>query len=378
MAKENFLLAAIGPAKAYRDNLRFLFLIVLVGFFSNTVEAAPLKVGVHEKPPFAFKNPDGSWTGLSVDVWRNVAARAGLNYELVEVPFEDLRSGVANGSLDAGIGEIGVTAEDEKLMDFTQPYLISPLGIAVRERPLRYLWGEAIDDFFNWTVGQFLIGVFVAMLLVSVLIWLLERRHQTGHFKGGIHGIGAALWFSAVTMTTVGYGDKTPATLAGRFIAICWMFIGVLLVSAFTATIASSMSASRLNNSISRLSDFHHLTCGVLKGSEAEQLGHRFGVSIVTYESIEMALRAMLRKEIDATVADKISLNYLQREFAKSMPPRRFEIPNFTIRNAILAIPVRSQHPDFEKINQSLLDLTSSGDWEPFLTRWLGPNHYNM
>ena len=378
MAKENFLLAAIGPAKVYRDILRFLFLIVLVGIFSNTAEAAPLRVGVHEKPPFAFKNPDGTWTGLSVDVWRNVAGRAGLAYELVEIPFEDLRSSVANGSLDAAIGEIGVTAEDEKVMDFTQPFLISPLGIAVRDRPWRYLWIEAIDDFFNWTVGQFLIGVFLAMLLVSVLIWLLERRHKTGHFKGGIHGIGAALWFSAVTMTTVGYGDKTPATVAGRFIAICWMFVGVLLVSAFTATVTSSMSASRLNNSISRLSDFHHLTCGVLKGSESEELAQRFGVNIVAYESIEKALRAMVRKEIDATIADKISLNYLQREFAKSMPPARFEIPEFTIRNAILAIPMRSHHPDYEKINQCLLDLTSSSDWEAFVTRWLGPNHFSM
>lgn len=378
MAKENFLLAAIEPAKVYRDILRFLFLIALVGIFSNTAEAAPLRVGVHEKPPFAFKNPDGTWTGLSVDVWRNVAGRAGLTYELVEVPFEDIRGGVANGSLDAAIGEVGVTAEDEKVMDFTQPFLISPLGIAVRDRPWKSIWIEAIDDFFNWTVGQFMIGVIVAMLLVSVMIWLVERRHHAGHFKGGIHGIGAALWFSAVTMTTVGYGDKTPSTVLGRFIAICWMFVGVLLVSAFTATVTSSMAASRLNNSITRVSDFHNLTCGVLKGSEAEQIALRLGVNHVAFESIEDALQAMIRKETEATVSDKISLIYLQRKLAKSNPPARFEIPEFTIRNALLAIPVRSHHPDFEKINQSLLDLTSSSDWEAFVTRWLGPNHFSM
>ena len=92
-------------------------------FFVSTlaIQAAPLKVGVHEKPPFCMKNPDGSWTGLAVDVWQNVAERAGLDYELVEVPFEDIRKRVAKGSLDAAVGEIGVTAEDEKAMDFTQP-----------------------------------------------------------------------------------------------------------------------------------------------------------------------------------------------------------------------------------------------------------------
>ncbi len=362
------------PAKA-RSLLRLAWFLF---FITTTLHSAPLKVGAHDKPPFCFKNPDGSWTGLSVEVWKGVAARAGLEYELVEVPFEMIRKGVANGSLDAAIGEISVTADDEKVMDFTQPFLISPVAIAVRERPWKFLWSEAIDDFLNWTVGQFVIGILVLMLVVSLLIWLVERRHHAGHFQGGIHGIGAALWFSAVTMTTVGYGDKTPRTLLGRFIAICWMFVGVLLVSAFTATVASSMAASRLNNSFSRLSDFHNMTCGVLKGSELEKLATRFGVNVVPFETIEEALEAMMRKEVDATVADKISLQYLQRQFAKASPAQKFVIPEITIRNSLMAIPVRSNHPDFEKINQSLLDLTSSNDWEALVSRWVGTSYLNL
>jgi ABC-type amino acid transport substrate-binding protein len=156
------------------------------------------------------------------------------------------------------------------------------------------------------------------------------------------------------------------------------MFVGVLLVSAFTATVASSMAASRLNNSITRLSDFHHLSCGVLKGSESEQVALRFGVNVVTYETIEAALRAMIRKEVDATVADKISLNYLRREFAKATPPLRFELSDFTIRNSFLAIPMRTNHPDYDKINQSLLELTASSDWAELVTRWLGPGHWSL
>ncbi len=362
------------PAKA-RSLLRFAWFLF---FITTTLHSAPLKVGVHDKPPFCFKNPDGSWTGLSVDVWKDVAARAGLEYELIEVPFEMIRKGVASGALDAAIGEISVTADDEKVMDFTQPFLISPVSIAVRERPWKLLWSEAIGDFLNWTVGQFIIGIFGLMLVVSLLIWLAERRHKAGHFQGGIHGIGAALWFAAVTMTTVGYGDKTPRTLLGRFIAICWMFVGVLLVSAFTATVASSMAASRLNNSFSRLSDFHNMTCGVLKGSELEMLAARFGVNVVPFESIEDALHALMRKEVDATVADKISLLYLQRQFTKAYPAQKFEIPEITIRNSLLAIPVRSNHPDFEKINQSLLDLTSSSEWEALVSRWVGTSDLNL
>lgn len=350
-------------------------ILLLLGF---TAEAAPLKVGVHEKPPFAIKNSDGSWKGLAIDVWQGVAKIAGLSYELVEVPYEEIRQRVADGTLDAAVGEINVTAGEQKVIDFTQPYLISTLGVALNERKWQELWGEAIDDFFNWTVGRFVAGIFITMLLVSLFIWLAERRHHSGHFKGGIDGIGSALWFAAVTMTTVGYGDKTPATPIGRFIAICWMFVGVLMVSAFTATVTSSMSAARIDNSITGITDFRHISCGVLKDSQAQQIAISFGVNVVPLEDIEDGLRKMASRELQAVLSDKISLLYLQRKMAQEKPPVRFEISQLNIRSSFLAIPVRKGLPDFDKINESLLELTSSAEWNGLVARWIGPEHIGL
>ena len=104
----------------------------------------------------------------------------------------------------------------------------------------------------------------------------------------------------------------------------------------------------------------------------------RVGVNTKPYETIDEALRAMNGKKIDATVADKISLMFLQRQFAKENPAQRFEIPDFSIRNSLLAIPVRSNHPDYSKINQCLLDLTSSNDWVPLVNRWIGQGHFSL
>ena len=47
------------------------------------------------------------------------------------------------------------------------------------------------------------------------------------------------LWWSIVTITTVGYGDLTPSTVPGRIIGIVLMFSGIGVLSMFTATIAS-------------------------------------------------------------------------------------------------------------------------------------------
>jgi len=54
-----------------------------------------------------------------------------------------------------------------------------------------------------------------------------------------IHTFGNGLWWSLVTLATVGYGDFYPVTLMGRVIAVVLMMTGVLLVGAISASLAS-------------------------------------------------------------------------------------------------------------------------------------------
>ena len=53
-------------------------------------------------------------------------------------------------------------------------------------------------------------------------------------------------WWAIVTMTTVGYGDFSPTTPAGRFFAVIIMFIGISLVSLLTASISSIFVAQKI------------------------------------------------------------------------------------------------------------------------------------
>jgi voltage-gated potassium channel len=81
----------------------------------------------------------------------------------------------------------------------------------------------------------FLAGGVLIMVLLGALGFALNEN------TGGGFGsrIGQGMWWAAVTITTVGYGDVVPRTLGGRLVGVGLMLSGVILLSLTTATIAS-------------------------------------------------------------------------------------------------------------------------------------------
>ncbi len=124
-----------------------------------------------------------------------------------------------------------------------------------RAVPASPLTGRArfLMNFFHftvwWAVLRIAVGLLAIMAGVAVLIWLCERRANPTQFGDGRagRGFGAALWWAAVTMTTVGYGDVSPRTFKGRMIPVAWMFLSLVLVSTFTATMASAFTTEWLS-----------------------------------------------------------------------------------------------------------------------------------
>jgi len=79
----------------------------------------------------------------------------------------------------------------------------------------------------------------VLVLNGAVIVYLFER-HAPG---SNIHTLRDALWWSFVTVTTVGYGDFYPVTAGGRVTACFIMGTGLLTLAVVTAQVASSFVA---------------------------------------------------------------------------------------------------------------------------------------
>jgi voltage-gated potassium channel len=73
-------------------------------------------------------------------------------------------------------------------------------------------------------------------VVVASGVELAFEEHADGT---NIHNFGESLWWAIVTVTTVGYGGYYPVTSGGRCVAVVLMLVGIGLIGALTATIAS-------------------------------------------------------------------------------------------------------------------------------------------
>jgi voltage-gated potassium channel len=78
-------------------------------------------------------------------------------------------------------------------------------------------------------------------LLVLAIASLRILHIEEGSPEANIHTATDALWWAIVTVTTVGYGDKTPTTDAGRIMASGLIVLGVVLVSVLTSYVTSEL-----------------------------------------------------------------------------------------------------------------------------------------
>lgn len=82
-----------------------------------------------------------------------------------------------------------------------------------------------------------LIALAVYVLLLGLLVWA-----EGGGDAGRIDSWPKALWYSLVTLTTVGYGDYTPQTLPGRLIGFVFLLLSTGLLALLVGLAASSLT----------------------------------------------------------------------------------------------------------------------------------------
>ncbi|PTX43144.1 amino acid ABC transporter substrate-binding protein (PAAT family) [Christiangramia gaetbulicola] len=258
----------------YRQTLIYLLTFFCsFQFFSQEPDSLQsnkkLIIGVTETPPFVEKRPNG-YSGLSITSWKMVNEQLQASYEFKEYDnLESLLNGIENGEVDLSINPITVTDNRMRRMEFSQPYFISHTSV-VKRKESKFL--KHLKNFFSWDFFSIIGLLLFVILIFGILVWAFERNKNKEEFGGNFRGIMQGFWWSAVTMTTVGYGDKSPKTTGGRVIGVIWMFMAVIIISSFTAGIASSLTVKSINEEITNIQDLERFDVTTVKSSSSQEL----------------------------------------------------------------------------------------------------------
>ncbi|NNF82320.1 MAG: transporter substrate-binding domain-containing protein [Flavobacteriaceae bacterium] len=349
-----------------RKQLVYTFIVLLL-FGNNQQNYAQandtLIVGIYHSPPFVIKTDDNQFEGLSIELWENIARSSNLNFRYEQYSdFIGILKRLEYKEVDITINPMDVNDLRVEKFDMTQPYFISSIGVAIPYLN-RSTLSVFISNIFSFAFFKIVLLLILIIFVFGFFLWLVERSHNKFQFRPGLLGLFDGLWWSAVTMTTVGYGDKSPKSNLGKAIAIVWMFTAVIIISSFTAGIASSLTISGLQTDIKTAEDIRMVEkVSAIGATSGEQLLLQENIPInMTYGSPILALRALAKKENDVLLYDRTVLQYYINRLSLN---EKVKLLPFTLKEHYQSFMLPKDHPAFDVINIGLIKEIQQESWE--------------
>nr|GMD30088.1 glutamate receptor 3.4-like isoform X1 [Ipomoea batatas] len=158
--------------------------------------------------------------------------------------FNNIVEDVAKQKYDAAVGDVTITMNRTRMVDFTQPYIESGLVVVVpvkegKSNPWAFLQPFSLQ---MWCVT----GAF--FLFVGTVVWILEHRINQ-EFRGSPRQqLVTVFWFSFSTMFFA-HRENTVSTL-GRLVLILWLWVVLIINSSYTASLTSILTVQQLSTGI--------------------------------------------------------------------------------------------------------------------------------
>ncbi len=333
---------------------------------SSSEGIAPLRVATKHIPPFAIKNADGSWTGISIELWKHLTDELNLEYDFQELTLEQALDGLEKGELDAAVAAVSVTSERHARVEFCHPHFSTGLGIAVSARERTNPWA-ILRRIVSGRLTIFALTSFCIVVVCGILFWFFERSRNENMFGGKRRqGIGMGMWWATIVL--FGHKGVMPASTMGKLLAACAMLASLLLLSIFTGVITSVLTVQQLDTGIARAADLHHVRVATVASSTSEDYLRQRRIAFRLYESPDAAMNAVDANEADAIVYDVALLKYLaSQEFANRIDvlPVSFNLQEY-------AIALAPESELRKTLNEELLRYRESDAWDELVYRYLG------
>jgi ABC-type amino acid transport substrate-binding protein len=351
--------------------MRISFCLTFHLFLHFTVygqAADTLTLGYIVSPPFV-QSENGELSGPTIWLWEQVAEKLDLHYELRPLSLQELVLQLGRGEIDLAVSPLTITSDRSVQFDFSPPYYIEQSSLLVPYKSPREEIRSLLRTIFSATFFRTLGILMLMILLFGFLTWFFEHKAQPKEFGKGWKGLWHGFWWSVVTMTTLGYGDRSPQTFGGRIASIVWILTSILILASFTASLTSRLMMDRTFETSRQIEDFRDSHLGTVSGSATEYwLMENAYPSRTSFTEVEEGLEVLARGGIDAFAYDFAILKaYLLQDTTD-----RFELNDVTFNPQFYAFGMSRSLPEKLKkdIDIALLQCTESNDWKAVMSEY--------
>jgi polar amino acid transport system substrate-binding protein len=328
-----------------------------------------LRVETFLAPPLAMEQ-DGAWTGFSIDLWEQVAARLKTRSEYLAAPgvaeaFEALRTGKA----DILVSGFFITAERDRAFDFSHSIAESGQQVMVRDtggsdqpNPLT----DLLELLFSRTTLVWLLIAVLLVLIPAHAVWLIERHDKDGIIPSRkyIPGIFHAIHWSAGTLMS--QSDRMPHHPLSRIISYAWMFTSVVFIALYTAQLTSNITVQQIRGAINGPDDLPGKGVGTIRNSVSAEYLRAHNARTVEFAQLGEMYQALLDKRVDAILLAAPPLRYYAAREGKGLV--RLVGPEFSKGDAAFAFAEGS--PLRRAVNAALLAVREDGTYQQIYNKW--------
>ncbi|XP_065648581.1 uncharacterized protein LOC124809004 [Hydra vulgaris] len=328
---------------------KLLLTILTLAKYTNTES---IDIIYWEIKPFIFRNSDGNISGIFPKMFSEgqyycSKKKLLINYKKI-IPsrkkfYELLLSNITHSNSEFSVvndknlvwlpeNMFGNSQEYKKVWQMRTLPLIWSNGIAIImprymiSLPIKMLRGI-------YSCRQIIALTLMLSLLFGIIIWFAEYKSNKQFSKYFIAGTGTGVWWSLVSMTTVGYGDVVLRSIVGKVIASIWLFIGVIIACLTTATITKTIKG------LEGL-DIYAQKVSVLENSyELKVANENYAAQIFPVKSYNEALDMVRDGKVFAALINVDVAAWFQKEItndSKSVPLRIVNIIPAKIETSIL------------------------------------------
>ena len=323
-----------------------------------------INIAIKEFPPFVFKE----LRGFCIDLAKVICKENNLTPKFVRYDsVPELIDAVESQECHIGFSGITITADREKRVDFSQPFFDSGLSVAVRVEQTSGV--TSLYQAVLRLVGYSAILFFIALTIVAHVIWFIEKddndpKSFSTRYARGILG---AYWWSVVTMTTVGYGDKCPKKISGRIIASIWIITGIMWFAGFTATLSSALTVTRMEHTgIKGLSDLNNKHVAVIRGTTSESYLRFHNVQILLADNLDDLISMLKNQSADAVVYDAPALMYISKNDSSiKVVGEMFDKQRYGV-----VFPQNGNSYYKEIFNIAIISMQKTGEYQKIYNKW--------